>query len=111
MFMNNMGFVIVLDLHSNPQPLSLNVVFANESHVLLISNEGSQITEWSVCLYITAREQLRRARHSRTFLVESGTGELWSEMQTGKKHSTHTYSVEDEKKVLQDLVGLSVYRC
>ncbi|KTG46894.1 hypothetical protein cypCar_00002768 [Cyprinus carpio] len=29
-----------------------------------------------------AREQLRRARHSRTFLVESGTGELWSEMQT-----------------------------
>ncbi|XP_049338454.1 heat shock 70 kDa protein 12B [Astyanax mexicanus] len=33
-----------------------------------------------------AREQLRRARHSRTFLVESGTGELWSEMQTGDKY-------------------------
>ncbi|CAB1345608.1 unnamed protein product, partial [Coregonus sp. 'balchen'] len=29
------------------------------------------------------REQLRKARHSRTFLVERGTGELWSEMQTG----------------------------
>uniref|UniRef100_A0A8B9C3P5 Heat shock protein family A (Hsp70) member 12B n=1 Tax=Anser brachyrhynchus TaxID=132585 RepID=A0A8B9C3P5_9AVES len=28
-----------------------------------------------------AREQLRRSRHSRTFLVESGVGELWSEMQ------------------------------
>ncbi|XP_053485243.1 heat shock 70 kDa protein 12B [Ictalurus furcatus] len=33
-----------------------------------------------------AREQLRRARHSRIFLVESGTGELWSEMQTGDKY-------------------------
>ncbi|KAJ3604316.1 hypothetical protein NHX12_029057 [Muraenolepis orangiensis] len=33
-----------------------------------------------------AREQLRRSRHSRTFLVESGTGELWSEMQTGDKY-------------------------
>lgn len=89
--MKYMGFVIVLDFHSIPPCLTscCNVVFANESHVLLISNDGSQITDWSVCLYITAREQLRRARHSRTFLVESGTGELWSEMQTGKKHSTH----------------------
>lgn len=34
---------------------------------------------------LSAREQLRRSRHSRTFLVESGTGELWSEMQTGKR--------------------------
>ncbi|XP_029110319.1 heat shock 70 kDa protein 12B isoform X1 [Scleropages formosus] len=33
-----------------------------------------------------AREQLRKARHSRTFLVESGTGELWSEMQTGDRY-------------------------
>ncbi|XP_041074229.1 heat shock 70 kDa protein 12B isoform X1 [Polyodon spathula] len=33
-----------------------------------------------------AREQLRRSRHSRTFLVESGTGELWSEMQTGDRY-------------------------
>ncbi|XP_030635848.1 heat shock 70 kDa protein 12B [Chanos chanos] len=33
-----------------------------------------------------AREQLRRARHSRTFLVESGTGELWSEMKTGDRY-------------------------
>ncbi|KAG2465429.1 HS12B protein, partial [Polypterus senegalus] len=33
-----------------------------------------------------AREQLRRARHSRTFLVESGTGELWSEMQEGDRY-------------------------
>lgn len=33
-----------------------------------------------------AREQLRRSRHSRTFLVESGTGELWSELQTGDRY-------------------------
>uniref|UniRef100_A0A8B9JS19 Heat shock protein family A (Hsp70) member 12B n=1 Tax=Astyanax mexicanus TaxID=7994 RepID=A0A8B9JS19_ASTMX len=39
-----------------------------------------------VCVCVAAREQLRRARHSRTFLVESGTGELWSEMQTGDKY-------------------------
>uniref|UniRef100_A0AAQ4RID1 Heat shock protein 12B n=1 Tax=Gasterosteus aculeatus aculeatus TaxID=481459 RepID=A0AAQ4RID1_GASAC len=31
-------------------------------------------------------EQLRRSRHSRTFLVESGTGELWSELQTGDRY-------------------------
>lgn len=30
-----------------------------------------------------AREQLRRSRHSRTFLVEAGVGELWAEMQAG----------------------------
>uniref|UniRef100_A0A7N8YPQ5 Heat shock protein 12B n=1 Tax=Mastacembelus armatus TaxID=205130 RepID=A0A7N8YPQ5_9TELE len=30
--------------------------------------------------------QLRRSRHSRTFLVESGTGELWSELQTGDRY-------------------------
>lgn len=35
-------------------------------------------------MFVAAREQLRRSRHSRTFLVESGTGELWSELQTGK---------------------------
>ncbi|KAI4808167.1 hypothetical protein KUCAC02_000234 [Chaenocephalus aceratus] len=34
-------------------------------------------------MFVAAREQLRRSRHSRTFLVESGTGELWSELQTG----------------------------
>uniref|UniRef100_A0A674MMT0 Heat shock protein 12B n=1 Tax=Takifugu rubripes TaxID=31033 RepID=A0A674MMT0_TAKRU len=34
----------------------------------------------------SAREQLRRSRHSRTFLVESGTGELWSELQTGDRY-------------------------
>lgn len=33
-----------------------------------------------------AREQLRRSRHSRTFLVESGMGELWSEMQEGDRY-------------------------
>nr|XP_020499291.1 heat shock 70 kDa protein 12B [Labrus bergylta] len=33
-----------------------------------------------------AREQLRRSRHSRTFLVESGTGEFWSELQTGDRY-------------------------
>lgn len=47
MFMKNMGFVIVLDLHSNPHPFTscCNVFFANEVHVLLISNNGSQIKE------------------------------------------------------------------
>ncbi|KAM9331512.1 heat shock 70 kDa protein 12B [Gastrophryne carolinensis] len=33
-----------------------------------------------------AREQLRRSRHSRTFLVETGMGELWSEMQAGDRY-------------------------
>ncbi|XP_015269508.1 PREDICTED: heat shock 70 kDa protein 12B [Gekko japonicus] len=33
-----------------------------------------------------AREQLRRSRHSRTFLVESGVGELWAEMQAGDRY-------------------------
>ncbi|XP_036040332.1 heat shock 70 kDa protein 12B isoform X2 [Onychomys torridus] len=33
-----------------------------------------------------AREQLRRSRHSRTFLVESGVGELWAEMQEGDRY-------------------------
>lgn len=103
--MKNVGFVIVLNLHSNPPCFSFccNVVFANECHVLLISNNGSQITEWSVCLYITAREQLRRARHSRTFLVESGTGELWSEMQKGKIYlytGTYTHIGKKWKKNL-----------
>jgi len=37
-----------------------------------------------VFVFVAAREQLRRSRHSRTFLVESGTGELWSELQTGE---------------------------
>lgn len=37
-----------------------------------------------LCVFVAAREQLRRSRHSRTFLVESGTGELWSELQTGE---------------------------
>ncbi|XP_059561627.1 heat shock 70 kDa protein 12B isoform X2 [Myotis daubentonii] len=33
-----------------------------------------------------AREQLRRSRHSRTFLVESGVGELWAELQAGDRY-------------------------
>nr|XP_020732748.1 heat shock 70 kDa protein 12B isoform X3 [Odocoileus virginianus texanus] len=33
-----------------------------------------------------AREQLRRSRHSRTFLVESGVGELWADMQAGDRY-------------------------
>uniref|UniRef100_A0A8D0PSV8 Heat shock protein family A (Hsp70) member 12B n=1 Tax=Sus scrofa TaxID=9823 RepID=A0A8D0PSV8_PIG len=33
-----------------------------------------------------AREQLRKSRHSRTFLVESGVGELWAEMQAGDRY-------------------------
>uniref|UniRef100_A0AAV2KPC4 Heat shock 70 kDa protein 12B n=1 Tax=Knipowitschia caucasica TaxID=637954 RepID=A0AAV2KPC4_KNICA len=44
-----------------------------------------------------ARQQLRRSRHSRTFAVESGSGELWSELHTGQcprytqvsVHATH----------------------
>lgn len=45
--------------------------------------EGSRPFESS---FRQAREQLRRSRHSRTFLVESGTGELWSELQTGDRY-------------------------
>uniref|UniRef100_A0A8C1WXP0 Heat shock protein 12B n=1 Tax=Cyprinus carpio TaxID=7962 RepID=A0A8C1WXP0_CYPCA len=45
---------------------------------------GLDVEGKTICL--SAREQLRRARHSRTFLVESGTGELWSEMQTGDRY-------------------------
>ncbi|KAG8453272.1 hypothetical protein GDO86_000053 [Hymenochirus boettgeri] len=33
-----------------------------------------------------AREQLRRSRHSRIFMVETGMGELWSEMQAGDRY-------------------------
>ncbi|KAK1337304.1 hypothetical protein QTO34_001930 [Cnephaeus nilssonii] len=35
---------------------------------------------------IESREQLRRSRHSRTFLVESGVGELWAELQAGDRY-------------------------
>ncbi|KAF3836927.1 hypothetical protein F7725_004391 [Dissostichus mawsoni] len=45
--------------------------------------EGSRPFESS---FRQAREQLRRSRHSRIFLVESGTGELWSELQTGDRY-------------------------
>ncbi|XP_062849355.1 heat shock 70 kDa protein 12B [Trichomycterus rosablanca] len=45
--------------------------------------DGSRLFDSS---FRQARTQLRKARHSRTFLVESGTGELWSEMQTGDKY-------------------------
>uniref|UniRef100_A0A8C1RFP6 Heat shock protein 12B n=1 Tax=Cyprinus carpio TaxID=7962 RepID=A0A8C1RFP6_CYPCA len=57
----------VIDLSQRPVTNGLDV-------------EGSRHFDSS---FRQAREQLRRARHSRTFLVESGTGELWSEMQTG----------------------------
>lgn len=46
--MKNVGFVFVLDLLIPPPPpltSSCNVVFANEGHVLLISNNDSQIIE------------------------------------------------------------------
>ncbi|XP_072353858.1 heat shock 70 kDa protein 12B-like isoform X2 [Scyliorhinus torazame] len=33
-----------------------------------------------------AREQLRRSRVSRTFLMESGVGDLWAEMKTGDRY-------------------------
>ncbi|XP_067894460.1 heat shock 70 kDa protein 12B [Heterodontus francisci] len=33
-----------------------------------------------------AREQLRRSRQSRTFLMESGVGDLWAEMETGDRY-------------------------
>nr|XP_015199351.1 PREDICTED: heat shock 70 kDa protein 12B [Lepisosteus oculatus] len=45
--------------------------------------DGSRLFDSS---FRQAREQLRRARHSRTFVVESGTGELWAEMQTGDRY-------------------------
>lgn len=60
---------------------SLNVVYENLSLCLV-----GIIFCVRVCARVAAREQLRRSRHSRTFLVESGTGELWSELQTGKCH-------------------------
>eukprot|EP00063_Salmo_salar_P064687 XP_014039522.1 PREDICTED: heat shock 70 kDa protein 12B-like [Salmo salar] len=47
---------------------------------LSLESDGSRPFDSS---FRQAREQLRKARHSRTFLVERGTGELWSEMQTG----------------------------
>ncbi|XP_072310783.1 heat shock 70 kDa protein 12B isoform X2 [Eucyclogobius newberryi] len=45
--------------------------------------DGSRLFDTS---FRQAREQLRRSRHSRTFVVESGTGELWSELQTGDRY-------------------------
>ncbi|XP_067833369.1 LOW QUALITY PROTEIN: heat shock 70 kDa protein 12B, partial [Heptranchias perlo] len=33
-----------------------------------------------------AREQLRRSRQSRTFLMETGVGDLWAEMDTGDRY-------------------------
>ncbi|KAJ8007820.1 hypothetical protein DPEC_G00098170 [Dallia pectoralis] len=53
------------------------------SNGLNLENDGSRPFDSS---FRQAREQLRKARHSRTFLVESGTGELWSEMQTGDRY-------------------------
>ncbi|KAI1888360.1 hypothetical protein AGOR_G00184200 [Albula goreensis] len=60
----------VIDLSTRPMANGLDV-------------DGSRLFDSS---FRQAREQLRRARHSRTFLVESGTGELWSEMQTGDRY-------------------------
>ncbi|KAH0615701.1 hypothetical protein JD844_026032 [Phrynosoma platyrhinos] len=48
-----------------------------------------------------AREQLRRSRHSRTFLVESGVGELWSEMQTGGPYGAVGVDLAFEKLLCQ----------
>ncbi|MBN3307160.1 HS12B protein, partial [Amia calva] len=50
-----------------------------------------------------SREQLRRARHSRTFLVESGTGELWAEMQT-----VFVVSVPGDRYIVVDCGGGTV---
>ncbi|XP_064787162.1 heat shock 70 kDa protein 12B [Oncorhynchus masou masou] len=50
---------------------------------LSLESDGSRPFDSS---FRQAREQLRKARHSRTFLVERGTGELWSEMQTGDRY-------------------------
>lgn len=65
-----------------------------------------------LCVFVAAREQLRRSRHSRTFLVESGTGELWSELQTGR--AVHACAHVTERHTNTDRetphVGLW-YRC
>uniref|UniRef100_UPI00398EFE9C heat shock 70 kDa protein 12A-like n=1 Tax=Pristiophorus japonicus TaxID=55135 RepID=UPI00398EFE9C len=37
-------------------------------------------------LTFPAREQLRRSRQSRTFLMETGMGDLWAEMETGDRY-------------------------
>uniref|UniRef100_A0A673CRR6 Heat shock protein 12B n=1 Tax=Sphaeramia orbicularis TaxID=375764 RepID=A0A673CRR6_9TELE len=47
--------------------------------------EGEDLTSDTVCGF-ASDDFLRRSRHSRTFLVESGTGELWSELQTGDRY-------------------------
>ncbi|KAM4900525.1 heat shock 70 kDa protein 12B [Sylvia borin] len=47
---------------------------------------GAETTHPIDSSFRQAREQLRRSRHSRTFLVESGVGELWSEMQAGDRY-------------------------
>ncbi|XP_033839907.1 heat shock 70 kDa protein 12B isoform X2 [Periophthalmus magnuspinnatus] len=60
----------VIDLSTQPIPNGLG---ADESHPFDSS-------------FRQAREQLRRSRHSRTFVVESGTGDLWSELQTGDRY-------------------------
>ncbi|KAK7909579.1 hypothetical protein WMY93_014263 [Mugilogobius chulae] len=60
----------VIDLSTQPIPNGLGV-------------DGSRPFDSS---FRQAREQLRRSRHSRTFVVESGTGELWSELQTGDRY-------------------------
>ncbi|XP_015682747.1 heat shock 70 kDa protein 12B, partial [Protobothrops mucrosquamatus] len=51
--------------------------------------------------YSGTREQLRRSRHSRTFLMESGVGELWSEMQTGGPYGAVGVDLAFEKLLCQ----------
>ncbi|PWA27155.1 hypothetical protein CCH79_00011613 [Gambusia affinis] len=62
-------------------------VFSEEAQGMCKHLDGPDLpTVNSLQLRLHPREQLRRSRHSRTFLVESGTGELWSELQTGDRY-------------------------
>ncbi|KAL7975909.1 hypothetical protein Chor_011824 [Crotalus horridus] len=63
--------------------------FMREAAYLVRAGQG-----WS-------REQLRRSRHSRTFLIESGVGELWSEMQTGGPYGAVGVDLAFEKLLCQ----------
>lgn len=54
----------------------------------------------------SAREQLRRSRHSRTFLVEAGVGELWAEMQEGEAAlKEHLRPCKEPVEVAQGYIG------
>lgn len=87
--MNPLSYINIIKIFLNCVKIHFNCVWNSEAYTNIIGIK-TEVCSVSVCIYlcmcvcVAAREQLRRSRHSRTFLVESGTGELWSELQTGK---------------------------